>query len=122
MSGGLGDAILISEIESGLCCRTTALQAHPHLLHLGGELEDFADTAAIVAMLDGVISIDSAVAHLAGALAGRTWILLPFSPDFRWMLEREDSPWYPTARLLRQQRRGDWDSVIETVRQALATL
>jgi ADP-heptose:LPS heptosyltransferase len=70
-------------------------------------------------MLDLVISVDTSVAHLAGAMAKPLWILLPKDPDFRWMLDRSDSPWYPTARLFRQKTAGDWDSVIACVRDAL---
>src|SRR5262249_2499541 len=75
------------------------LAGSPRLLHLGNELSDFADTAAVLTLVDLVISVDSAVAHLAGALGRPVWILLPFSPDWRWMLGRDDSPWYPTAKL-----------------------
>jgi tetratricopeptide (TPR) repeat protein len=83
-------------------------------------LTDFTETAALIACLDLVISVDTSVAHLAGALGKPVWILLPFSPDWRWMLDREDSPWYPTARLFRQTEMGDWQGVIERVREALA--
>jgi hypothetical protein len=79
----------------------------------------FDDTAAIMTALDLVISIDSAPAHLSGALARPTWILLHFSPDWRWLLAREDSSWYPTARLFRQEVRGDWATVISRVGAAL---
>jgi len=100
-----------------------AFEAVPTLLHVGDQLRDFADTAAVIAMLDLVISVDTAVAHLAGALAKPVWILLPPSPDFRWMLDRDDSPWYPTARLFRQGRCGDnssdWTATICRVRAAL---
>ena len=82
-------------------------------------LNDFSDTAAAVAQLDLVISVDTSVAHLAGALGKPVWVLLPFCPDWRWLLERDDSPWYPTARLFRQPRIGDWDSVIAQVGDAL---
>ena len=91
----------------------------PRLTHIGDELEDFDDTAAVAALVDLVISVDTSVVHLAGAMARPTWILLPFCPDWRWMLDREDSPWYPTARLFRQPALGDWDSVIARLREAL---
>ncbi|NVO15103.1 MAG: glycosyltransferase family protein [Rhodoplanes sp.] len=97
----------------------TALQRLPNLVQLGEELRDFADTAAVIAALDLVISVDTAVAHLAGALGKPVWILLPYSPDWRWMLDREDSPWYPTARLFRQPRTGDWRSVVARLGEAL---
>jgi tetratricopeptide (TPR) repeat protein len=72
------------------------------------ELTDMADTAALIANLDLVIGVDTAVVHLAGAMAARVWTLLPKSPDWRWLLDREDSPWYPTMRLFRQDKLGDW--------------
>jgi hypothetical protein len=84
----------------------------PNLVHFGGELADFADTAAVISLLDVVVSVDTAVAHLAGALGKPVIVLLPHAADFRWMRERGDSPWYPTAKLLRQPAFGDWDSVI----------
>ena len=88
------------------------LARHPGILQLGDEIQDFADTAAVISLLDLVVSVDTSVAHLAGALGRPVWILLPFAPDFRWMLEREDSPWYPSARLFRQPAPGDWDSIV----------
>jgi tetratricopeptide (TPR) repeat protein len=90
------------------------------LNHVGDELADFADTAAVLALADLVVTVDSAVAHLAGAMGRPVWILLPFSSDWRWMLDRDDSPWYPTARLFRQNSIADWPSVIERVRADLA--
>jgi Tfp pilus assembly protein PilF len=96
------------------------MAAHPEVIHFGEELKDFADTAAAIAQLDLVISVDTAVAHLAGAMARPVWILLPFNPDFRWLLGRDDSPWYPTARLFRQPTADDWTSVVARVREALA--
>ena len=78
-------------------------------------LENFADTAALIAKLDLVITVDTATAHLAGALGKPVWILLPFDSDWRWLLGREDSPWYPMARLFRQRKPGDWAPVIEAV-------
>jgi len=98
------------------------LRLHPHVLHFGEELRDFADTAAIISQLDVVISVDTAVAHLAGAMARPVWIMLAFSADFRWLLEREDSPWYPTARLFRQPAIDDWASVIEKIKGELVDL
>lgn len=82
---------------------------------------DFADTAAIIETLDLVIAVDTAVAHLTGALAKPLWPLLPFCPDWRWLLDRTDSPWYPGARLFRQPRIGDWDGAIANVAEALAS-
>lgn len=85
-------------------------------------LEDFADTAAAVQALDLVISIDTSVAHLAGALAKPVWTLIPFASEWRWMLNRDDSPWYPTMRLFRQPAPGDWASVIARVAAQLTAL
>ncbi len=90
------------------------------LTDLSPHLTDFAITAAVIQQLDLVISVDTAVAHLAGALGKTVWILLPFAPDWRWQLERPDSPWYPTARLFRQTTRGDWPAVIDSVLHELA--
>jgi tetratricopeptide (TPR) repeat protein len=84
----------------------------PNLVQLGGELRDFADTAAVISLLDVVISVDTAVAHLAGALGKPVVILLPFAADFRWMRDREDTPWYTTAKLIRQVAFGDWERVV----------
>ncbi|MEQ1756587.1 MAG: tetratricopeptide repeat protein [Micropepsaceae bacterium] len=86
------------------------------------DLRSFSDTAALVSQLDMVISVDTSVAHLAGALAKPVWILLPFAVDFRWLAHRSDSPWYPTARLFRQPEFADWDGAIEQVRAKLAAL
>ncbi len=96
-----------------------ALQDFPNLLQLDRGFRDFADTAAVIASLDAVISIDSAVAHLAGAMGKELFLLLPFGADFRWLRERPDTPWYPTAQLFRQPQFADWDSVIERLAQEL---
>jgi tetratricopeptide (TPR) repeat protein/glycosyltransferase involved in cell wall biosynthesis len=95
------------------------LHATPHVHDLSPLLQDFVDTAHLLNQLDVVISVDTAVTHLAGALGRPTWLLLPYAPDWRWMLEREDSPWYPTVQIFRQPDHGMWEPVIETVRQAL---
>jgi tetratricopeptide (TPR) repeat protein len=97
------------------------LQGRSDILHFGEELKSYADTAALVANLDLVISVDTSVAHLAGALAKPVWILLPFIPDWRWLLDRDDSPWYPTARLFRQDETRGWDNVMARVHAALDT-
>jgi Tfp pilus assembly protein PilF len=83
---------------------------------------DFERKAALMTALDLVVSVDTSTAHLAGALARPLWVLLPFAPDWRWQLERGDSPWYPTARLFRQTRAGDWPGVIGEVRRSLKAL
>jgi tetratricopeptide (TPR) repeat protein len=89
------------------------------IIDLTAHLADFAETAALVSCLDVIITVDTSMAHLASALARPTWILLPCAPDYRWMLDREDSPWYPTARLFRQPKAGDYASVIARVRAEL---
>ena len=96
-----------------------ALAGFANLLRLERTFRDFADTAAVIAGLDAVISIDSAVAHLAGAMGKPLFVLLPLGADFRWLRERADSPWYPTARLFRQPRFGDWPGAVENVAQEL---
>jgi ADP-heptose:LPS heptosyltransferase len=83
------------------------------------ELNDFSDTAALIANLDQVISIDTAVAHLAAAMGKPVSILLPRFPTWRWLLDRDDSPWYPTVRLFRQEKSGDWTSPVARVAQAI---
>jgi len=90
------------------------------LIDLGPGLNDFADTAAVMSLMDVIITTDTAVPHLAGALGRPVWLMLQFVPDFRWLLEREDSPWYPTMRLFRQKSPGDWSEVIGRVAEALA--
>ena len=89
------------------------LEARSDVRHFADEIRDFDDTAALLSLVDQVISVDTAVAHLAGALARPVWILLPFIASWRWMRDREDSPWYPTARLFCQTRPGDWSEVVD---------
>src|SRR5262249_24013025 len=95
------------------------LKARSDVLHFGDELKNFSDTAAFISNLDLVISVDTSVAHLAGALARPVWVMLPFIGDWRWLLDRDDSPWYPTARLFRQDDSRTWESVITRVHAAL---
>jgi tetratricopeptide (TPR) repeat protein len=97
-------------------------EAPVRLVDLRDEMQDFADTAAIIANLDLVITVDTAVAHLAGALGKPVWILLTNAPDWRWFLEREDSPWYPTARLFRQSTHGNWQEVLARLERELRKL
>ncbi len=92
------------------------------MVNAGVDLADFSDTAALISQLDLVISVDTSVAHLAGALGRLVWILLTHVPDFRWLLDRDDSPWYPSARLFRQAADRSWDDVIMRVRAALGIL
>ncbi|ACD97059.1 tetratricopeptide repeat protein [Trichlorobacter lovleyi] len=93
----------------------------PRLLDCSADLTDFDQTAALIATLDLVITIDSAVAHLAGALGVPTWLMLPTVPDWRWLLERNDSPWYPEMQLFRQPAPGAWETVISTITEQLST-
>lgn len=95
------------------------LREHPGIVHFGEQLADFADTAALCELVDLVVSVDTSVAHLAGAMGRPVWILLPFNPDWRWLLKRDDSPWYPTARLFRQESPGEWERVMIAVREEL---
>ncbi|HEX4066335.1 MAG TPA: tetratricopeptide repeat protein [Acidobacteriaceae bacterium] len=89
---------------------------------LSSAINDMADTAALVMGLDLIITVDTSVAHLAGALGKPTWTLIPFAPDWRWLTDREDSPWYPTMRLFRQDHFGDWESVVQSIRVQLSAL
>lgn len=99
----------------------TAEDGQALLIHdLGAEIGDFSDTAAIIANLDLVISVDTAVAHLAGAMGRPTWMVLPHVPEWRWLLDREDTPWYPTMRLFRQRAPGDWRELMDRVMTEMA--
>jgi tetratricopeptide (TPR) repeat protein len=109
-------------LQVGARAREVSMLERPRIADLSPWLVDFAETAAAVARLDLVISVDTSVAHLCGALARPTWVLLPYNPDWRWLLERGDSPWYPTARLFRQGKPGDWQAVIREAAAALAQM
>ncbi|MBI3545964.1 MAG: tetratricopeptide repeat protein [Gammaproteobacteria bacterium] len=109
-------------LQKGTAADELAALPDNGIVDLGPSLNDFADTAAASMALDLVISVDTAVAHVAGALARPVWMLLPFAPDWRWMLNREDSPWYPSMRLFRQSTPGDWSSVSARVATRLTAL
>ena len=96
------------------------LAHHANVTHLGEELSDMADTAAIAALADLTVSVDTSVAHVAGGLGRPLWVMLPFAPDWRWTLNGEHTPWYPQARLFRQAALGDWPSTVATLRAELA--
>ncbi len=98
----------------------TKLHTQNDIVFVGNDLKDFSDTAALISLMDLVITVDTSIAHLAGAMGKPVWILLPFNADWRWLTKRNDSPWYPSARLFRQPALGDWDSVVNDVKQALS--
>jgi hypothetical protein len=98
------------------------LADQPQVAHLGDQLDTFADTAAIISLLDVVVSVDTVIAHLAGALGARAWVLLPYVPEWRWLMGREDSPWYPTMRLFRQPGLNDWPGAVAAVKDGLSEL
>jgi len=105
--------------DSAVNLQAGARASETGLPSLSPLLTDFSETAALIANLDLVVTVDTSVAHVAGALGVPCWVMLPFAPDWRWMLGRDDTPWYASLRLFRQPRPGDWDSVIEQVRTAL---
>ena len=107
---------------SGSDERTHQVPSGTVVNHHGDGIRDFGDTAAILEALDLLISVDTAAAHVAGALARPVWVLLPFNADWRWLRTREDSPWYPGMRLFRQSRRGDWTGVVNRVHESLHRL
>ena len=98
------------------------LAARADIRHFGAELQDFNDTAALCTLMDVVVSVDTSVAHLAATLGKPTWVMLAQNPDWRWLLGRTDSPWYPSARLYRQDTRGDWAGVLQKIRADLSAL
>jgi tetratricopeptide (TPR) repeat protein len=107
---------LLREVRAG---EADLLRERSEIIHFGEALKDFADTAALIENLDLVISVDTAVAHLAGALGKPLWAVLALVPDWRWLLDRDDNPWYPTARLFRQDNSAGWNNVIARVAAAL---
>lgn len=115
-----GDATRFVSLQRDLRDGDREMLAASPLLHLGDDLADFDDTAAVLALCDLVITVDTAVAHLAAAMGRPVWLLLPFSSDWRWTAAADTSPWYPAARLFRQPQPGDWDRVIARLAAALA--
>ncbi len=113
---------LQKEVREGDRMLLEQLTQRQQMVHFGDELTDFADTAAIIDALDLVITVDTSVAHLAGAMGKQLWILLAYNADWRWLADRDDCPWYPTARLFRQPAAGVWPDVIARVRAAFADL
>jgi Tfp pilus assembly protein PilF len=99
-----------------------ALAAHRNVIHLGPQFRNFSDTAAVISLVDLVITSDTAVAHLAGAMGRPVWIMLHDAPDWRWALDRERSSWYPSARLFRQEEAGDWAGVVARMQNELTAL
>jgi ADP-heptose:LPS heptosyltransferase len=115
-------AQLISLQKDASAADLAWLEQTPDLVRVEDQLTDFADTAALISTCDLVISVDTSVAHLAGALGRPLWLLLAKPCDWRWMSNRDDTPWYPSARLFRQAAPGDWAEVLDRVAQALADL
>jgi hypothetical protein len=113
--------VQFASVQKDLRETDMAFLANAPVLNFGVHLRDFGDAAAILSMCDLVITVDTAIAHLAGALGLPVWILVQHSPDFRWLMQREDSPWYPTARLYRQPKVFDWESVIARLAGDLAS-
>lgn len=116
------DALFVSLQKNPKPKDAATLREHDGIVDLTALLTDFAETAALVSCLDLVISVDTSVAHLAAALGRPTWVLLPYAPDWRWLLDREDSPWYPTVRLFRQSETREYESVIARVRSSLSAM
>ncbi|MCK4988575.1 MAG: hypothetical protein KAS40_23730, partial [Desulfobacterales bacterium] len=109
-------------LQKGIAAEQIEVEGLPQemrMTNLGQEFEDFTDTAAVIENLDLVISIDTSVAHLAGAMGKPVWVMLPYAADWRWFLNRDDSPWYPTMRLFRQEKQGDWETVLQRITKEL---
>lgn len=117
----LGDGCRFFSLQKDVSDRDRPLLATANIVHLGDALGDFADTAAACAHMDLVISVDSVLAHVGGALGIPVWVLLPYVADWRWMLDRSDTPWYPGMTLIRQRQRGDWEGTLRHVRVELAS-
>ena len=116
------DATFVSLQKELRAADAAYLRERGGIIDLTAHLSDFVETAALLSCLDLIITVDTSVAHLAGALSLPTWLMLPHTPDYRWLLDRDDSPWYPTIRLFRQDARRDYAPVVETVRSKLEAL
>jgi len=116
------DATFVSLQKDVRPADAAVLDQHGRILNFCDALGSFSDTAALISQLDLIISVDTSVAHLAGALGKPVWVLLTFVPDWRWLLDRDDNPWYPSARLFRQDDMRTWDSVIVSIREAVLKL
>jgi hypothetical protein len=116
----LSDAPALTLFSLQMDARAAALEEIGAVRDMAADLEDFADTARVLARLDLIITVDTALAHLAGAMGRPVWLLLPYAPDWRWGLETATTSWYPSMRLFRQEAPGDWDGVFARVRNALA--
>jgi hypothetical protein len=122
LSPGLLGPLLVAPEISWIAIQPDPGPNPPAIYNAGPDLADWGDTAGLLANLDLVISIDSSVAHLAGAMNRPCRLLLPYLPDWRWLLERSDSPWYPSLELFRQEKPGDWDGVMRRVDETLKRL
>jgi hypothetical protein len=116
------DATFVSLQKNPRSDDKAVLLERTEIVDLTGHLTDFAETAALVSCLDLIVTVDTSVAHLAAALGRPTWILLPYVPDWRWLLDRDDNPWYPTVRLFRQTETREYESVLDRVRTELRAL
>ena len=113
------DGVRFVSLQQGFGVEQIAAQAGRFQVHDPGDLPDFLETAALMRCLDLVVTVDSAIAHVAGALGVPAWVMLPRVPDWRWLLDREDTPWYPSVRLFRQERMGEWSPVFATIAECL---
>ena len=114
--------VRLYSLQHGAGSEQLPIARESSIVDLSPRLTDFDETAAAMTQLDLVISCDTAAAHVAGAIGRPCWVAIPFAPDWRWLLERDDSPWYPTLRLFRQQQRGNWDEVFSRIADELRAM
>jgi ADP-heptose:LPS heptosyltransferase len=117
--GNVGPAAFVSLQQPVPAGDIATMTQFPCMTDLSAELPDFGETAALIENLDLIVSVDTAIGHLAGAMGKPVWILLPKAADWRWLLHRNDSPWYPSARLFRQRKPGVWDEPLSELLGAL---